>query len=59
MCVRRNKSVFGSSFKFKAVLVNLFGPKIKGPAFFEKTGSVIIVVLPSLIRKVACPIQPT
>ena len=36
----------------------IFGPNINGPAFFEKTGSVIIVVFPSLIRKVACPIQP-
>ena len=35
----------------------IFGPNIKGPAFFEKTGSVIIVVSPNLIRNVACPIQ--
>ena len=35
----------------------IFGPNIKGPAFFEKTGSVIIVVSPNLIKNVACPIQ--
>ncbi len=35
-----------------------FGPKINGPAFLEKTGSVITVVLPNFIKKVACPIQP-
>ena len=35
----------------------IFGPKIKGPAFFENTGSVIIVVSPNLIKNVACPIQ--
>ena len=34
-----------------------FGPKNNGPAFFEKTGSVIIILLPILIKKVACPIQ--
>ena len=35
----------------------LFGPKIRGPVFFENRGSVIIVVFPNLIRKVAWPIQ--
>ena len=36
----------------------IFGPKINGPAFLEKTGSVIIVVSPNFIKKVAWPIQP-
>ena len=31
----------------------IFGPNIRGPAFLEKTGSVIIVVFPNLIKKVA------
>ena len=35
----------------------IFGPNTKGPALFEKTGSVIIVVSPNLIKNVACPIQ--
>ena len=49
----RNISSEGISSKFKAGLVNLSGPKIKGPAFLEKTGSVIIVVLPNFIKNVA------
>ena len=36
----------------------IFGPNINGPAFLEKTGSVIIVVFPNFIKKVACPIHP-
>ena len=35
----------------------LLGPNIKGPVFLENNGSVIIVISPSLIKKVACPIQ--
>ena len=35
----------------------LFGPKIKGPVFFENSGSVIIVIFPSFIKNVACPIH--
>ena len=35
----------------------LLGPKIKGPVFLEKTGSVMIVVSPNLIKKVAWPIH--
>ena len=31
---------------------------IKKNLVLEKTGSVIIVVLPNFIKKVACPIQP-
>ena len=53
----KKTSVLGISFKSSAGFTYLFGPKIKGPAFFEKTGSVIIVVSPNLIRNVACPIQ--
>ena len=34
-----------------------FGPNINGPVFLENKGSVIIVVSPSLIKKVAWPIQ--
>ena len=56
--VKINKSTLGISFKFKAGSTYLFGPNINGPAFLEKTGSVIIVVFPSFIKKVACPIQP-
>ena len=52
-------SVFGISFNFSAGSVNLLGPKISGPAFFENTGSVIIVVSPSLIKNVAWPIHAT
>ena len=44
---------FDYLFVFIAGLVNLFGPKISGPAFFENTGSVIIVVSPNFIRYVA------
>ena len=54
---KKNKSVFGTSSNFIAGSTYLFGPNIKGPVFFENTGSVIIVVLPNLIRKVAWPIQ--
>ena len=36
----KNTSVWGISFNLIAGLVNLFGPKISGPAFFENTGSV-------------------
>ena len=50
-------SVLGISFNFIAGLVNLFGPKISGPAFLENTGSVIIVIPPNFIRYVAWPIQ--
>ena len=53
----KNKSILGISLSSKDGLVNLFGPNISGPAFFEKTGSVIIVVSPNLIINVACPIQ--
>ena len=53
----KNKSILGISFNFNAGLVNLFGPNISGPAFLEKTGSVIIVVSPNLIMNVAWPIQ--
>ena len=38
-------------------MVNLFGPKIKGPAFFENTGSVIIVVFPSLINRLGLTVM--
>jgi len=51
--VSKNISVLGISFNLIAGLVNLFGPKISGPAFFENTGSVIIVVPPNFIRYVA------
>ena len=57
MCVSINKSVLGISLNLNAGLVNLFGPNINGPAFLENTGSVIIVISPNFIRKVACPIQ--
>ena len=57
MCVKRNKSTGGISSRFTAGGMYLFGPKINGPVFFEKTGSVIIVVSPNLIKKVAWPIQ--
>jgi len=53
LCVSKNKSIFGISLSFKAGSVNLSGPKIKGPAFFENTGSVIIVVFPNFIKNVA------
>ena len=49
--------MLGISLNFNAGSVNLFGPNISGPEFFEKTGSVIIVVSPNLIIKVAWPIQ--
>ena len=51
--------VSGKSFNSIAASTYLSGPKINGPAFLEKNGSVIIVVLPSLIKNVACPIQAT
>ena len=51
--ISKNISVLGISFNFIAGLVNLFGPKISGPAFFENTGSVIIVFSPNFIRYVA------
>jgi len=57
LCVNKNKPVFGISLNFNAGLVYLFGPKNNGPAFFEKTGSVIITLSPNLIKKVECPIQ--
>ena len=49
--------VFGNWSNLIAGSTYLFGPKIKGPVFFENKGSVIIVVFPSLIKNVACPIQ--
>ena len=49
----KNKFTSGISFRSTAGSTYLFGPKINGPIFFEKTGSVIIVVSPSLIKKVA------
>ena len=51
--LNKNKSTFGISLSVKAGSVNLSGPKFNGPAFFENTGSVIIVVSPNLIKKVA------
>ena len=49
MWVNKNKLVSGKSFNSIAASTYLSGPKINGPAFLEKNGSVIIVVLPSLI----------
>ena len=57
--IDKNKFTSGISFRFMAGSTYLFGPKIQGPIFFEKTGSVIIVVSPSLIKNDACPIQAT
>ena len=59
--IKKNKNKFtsGTSLRLIAGSTYLLGPKIKGPIFFSKTGSVIIVVLPSLIKNVACPIQAT
>ena len=57
MCVSKNKSVLGIFSNGMAGCTYLLGPKISGPAFLENKGSVIIVVLPSLIKKVACPIH--
>ena len=53
----KNKLISGISLRSIAASTYLSVPKIKGPAFLEKNGSVIIVVLPSLIKKVVCPIQ--
>ena len=39
--------------KLIAASTYLFGPNINGPIFFSNTGSVIIVVSPSFIKKVA------
>ena len=55
--MKTNKSTLGISFNLRAGSVNLFGPNINGPAFLEKTGSVIIVVFPNLIINVAWPIH--
>ena len=51
-------SIFNTSGEWNAVVENYEkkGVKIK---IIEKTGSVIIVVSPSLIKNVACPIQAT
>ena len=49
----KNTSIFGISLRLKGWLDISFGPKIKDPYFLENTGSVIIVVSPSLIKKVA------
>ncbi len=57
--IDKNKFISGISFRSTAGSAYLFGPKINGPIFFEKTGSVIIVVSQSLIKNVACPIQAT
>jgi hypothetical protein len=49
----------GNPTKGIAGFAKRYEPKNNGPAFLEKIGSVIIIFLPSLIKKVACPIQAT
>jgi hypothetical protein len=51
--VSNNKSTFGSSDNLIAGLIYLLGPKARGPALGEKKGSVIIVLPPNRIKKVA------
>ncbi len=48
-----NKSIFGSSDNLIAGLIYRLGPNASGPALGEKKGSVIIVLPPIRIKKVA------